>query len=263
MEKIKCSSQYFGIICVGSSGCFLAEGLVLLWNSHLDVTLQSCSLNHIDASIVDPISIASWRFTCFYGHPDEAQRNKTWDLLRLLCSQSSLPWLCAGDFNEILYNMKKKDRNSKSLSQLQAFQAVMDFYQFQDLGFEGYPYTSSNGREEDANIQLRLDRALGTEMLVSKFPFYKVIHGNTYGFDHSPLLIEIDSSQLSSSKSSRIFRFKEVWTREPRCTECIQAWKSGDELHDNQKRVQRELCKENFMGVIDFKKQVQHLEKNS
>lgn len=90
------------------------------------------------------------------------------------------------------------------------------------MGFEGYPFTWSNGREEEANVQLRLDRDFGTEPLLLKFPYFKVTHSSRHGSDHSPLLIELDSSSLTPSKRSRIFIFEETWTREPRCAEHIK-----------------------------------------
>ena len=43
-----------------------------------------------------------WRFTGFYGEPDTRIRNESWEKLRRLKNKFTLPWLCAGDFNEIL-----------------------------------------------------------------------------------------------------------------------------------------------------------------
>lgn len=57
--------------------------------------------------------------------------------------------------------MEKKGGVPKSPKQLQIFREAVDFCKFQDMGFEGYPFTWSNGREGDANIQLLLDRLLG------------------------------------------------------------------------------------------------------
>ncbi|KAL0456054.1 UNVERIFIED_CONTAM: hypothetical protein Slati_0944600 [Sesamum latifolium] len=38
----------------------------------------------------------------FYGHPKVGNRKLGWLLLRKLAQQSVRPWICAGDFNEIL-----------------------------------------------------------------------------------------------------------------------------------------------------------------
>ena len=75
-------------------------GLVLFWKSGTKVDVVSSSLNHIDATI-NKNSEGAWRFTGFYGEPETHRRHESWDLLRQLHRQSSLPWLCAGDFNEL------------------------------------------------------------------------------------------------------------------------------------------------------------------
>lgn len=53
MEKIRTALRFDGLICVDYSGRFRSGGLAPLWISSSDVTLQSCSLNHIDVTIVD------------------------------------------------------------------------------------------------------------------------------------------------------------------------------------------------------------------
>ena len=42
-----------------------------------------------------------WRFTGFYGEPDTTRRGEVWDKLRSLNWGRNIPWLYAGDFNEI------------------------------------------------------------------------------------------------------------------------------------------------------------------
>lgn len=65
--------------------------------------LQSCDKLHIDVAILDPGTQAPmWRFTGFYGEPRRELRGRSWDCLKFLNTQSELPWLCAGDFNEVL-----------------------------------------------------------------------------------------------------------------------------------------------------------------
>ena len=76
-------------------------GLVLLWKNEIEVDVKSSSLNYIDVTI-NKNSEKPWRFTGFYGEPDTHKRFESWDLLHSLHRRSSLPWLCAGDFNEIV-----------------------------------------------------------------------------------------------------------------------------------------------------------------
>lgn len=69
--------------------------------------MESSSLNHIDVTI-NKNTKAAWRFTGFYGEPGTYKQHESWDLLHLLHKQNSLPWLCAGDFNEIIKKTKKQ-----------------------------------------------------------------------------------------------------------------------------------------------------------
>lgn len=51
-------------------------GLALLWYKKITVSIQSYSLNHIDAIVNPDDSTAPWWFTGFYGEPDSANRGK-------------------------------------------------------------------------------------------------------------------------------------------------------------------------------------------
>ena len=92
---------------LGYPNCFtvprvgIEGGLVLLWDDTLDLVVKSFSNSHVDAIIQGDVSTGPWRFIGFYGHPEACQRWESWELLRLLGRQNSLPWLCCRDFNEI------------------------------------------------------------------------------------------------------------------------------------------------------------------
>ncbi|TXG48501.1 hypothetical protein EZV62_024376 [Acer yangbiense] len=43
-----------------------------------------------------------WRFSDFYGNPNPSLRKTSWDLLRRLKEIDNLPWVCGGDFYELL-----------------------------------------------------------------------------------------------------------------------------------------------------------------
>ncbi|KAK3205548.1 hypothetical protein Dsin_019594 [Dipteronia sinensis] len=80
--------------------------------STVDVSLMSFSPFHIDAAVTSHHCI-KWRLTGFYGHPEADQRHHGWTLLRRLHSMAHFPWLCVGDFNEILSAEEKCGRQER------------------------------------------------------------------------------------------------------------------------------------------------------
>ena len=81
-------------------------GLVLLWRVDVQLRVVSSSLNHVDA-IINEGRDNTWRFTGFYGAPKTSNSHISWNLLQSLNAQFNFPWLCAGDFNEILKSHEK------------------------------------------------------------------------------------------------------------------------------------------------------------
>jgi len=81
----------------------LSGGLMLLWRHDVTVAELSKSRSHIDVFLsCDRLRISQWRLTGFYGEPRRERRKNSWFLMRFLRAQSDDPWLCVGDFNEVL-----------------------------------------------------------------------------------------------------------------------------------------------------------------
>lgn len=87
---------------IGFSTRGRSSGFALLWDKKITVSIQSYSSNLIDAIVFPDDVIATWRFTGFYGEPEQGNQKLSWDFLRQLGSLSSLLWVYMGDFNEIL-----------------------------------------------------------------------------------------------------------------------------------------------------------------
>ena len=74
----------------------------MLWTEvEVDLHIQTYTQNHIDALILANL-MKPWRITSFYGRLKEHLRHETWGLLRHLQTRHSYPWVCIGDYNEIL-----------------------------------------------------------------------------------------------------------------------------------------------------------------
>ena len=86
----------FRVGCTGRSG-----GLCIFWKNSFEVAIKNYSEYHVDAWVMEP-GKEQWRLTCFYGEATRSLRYKTWETMKRLRGESTLPWLCIGDFNEIL-----------------------------------------------------------------------------------------------------------------------------------------------------------------
>ena len=81
-------------------------GLVLFWKNSVNLTVVDSHRYYID-TIINGNSENKWRFTGFYGEPETSRRIEAWNKLRSLNSRQNRPWLCAGDFNEIIRHDEK------------------------------------------------------------------------------------------------------------------------------------------------------------
>ena len=126
-------------------------GLAFLWKNDINVTVCNSSNHYIDA-IIDHGTNDAWWFTGFYGDLDTANRENSWSLLRSLSHSMSLPWVCVGDFNEILFADEKQGWLDRPKRQMQGFRDALDYCGLKDLGFTDYPFTWCNRRPGDQNV---------------------------------------------------------------------------------------------------------------
>ena len=172
LERLRCYLHFDNKFVVKSRN--KGGGLCLFWQGLVNARIQSFSESHIDVIINETLSDA-WRLTGFYGAPETQRRDESWDLLRRLKAQSTLPWVCMGDFNEILKADEKFGRLGRSESQMQGFRNVVDDCGFMDLGFTGPRFMWTNNRPRDMTWE-RLDRVLATTDWILLFPSVRVHH---------------------------------------------------------------------------------------
>ena len=75
--------------------------LALFWKNEINISILDSSPSHIDA-MVNPRMDDAWRIRGFYENPVIANKEHSWALLKHLILKLNLPWLCMGDFNEIV-----------------------------------------------------------------------------------------------------------------------------------------------------------------
>lgn len=73
----------------------------------------------------------------------------------------SIPWLCAGDFNEILWSLEKWGGTAPHKWRLKLFHQFLNNAQLRDLYFQGPDYTWFAMNHGKVSLKERLDIALG------------------------------------------------------------------------------------------------------
>ena len=99
-----------------------------------------------------------WRFIGFYGHPEGHRHRQSWALLNRLNGMDQLPWLCMGDFNEILSVDEHVGEVPGMYGRMEDFNEMVNRCGLLDMGFRGVPFTWDNRRTGEGFVQKRLDR---------------------------------------------------------------------------------------------------------
>ncbi|XP_050280935.1 pentatricopeptide repeat-containing protein At1g08070, chloroplastic-like [Quercus robur] len=166
---------------------------------------------------------------CFYGWPEEQRKHELWQLLKHLHTRISTPWLCVGDYNEILSSNEKQGGVPKPLNHMEAFRATLLHYGLEDLGFQGNIFTWNNGRHGNAFVQERLDRACATAEWKEIYPETRVFHLQTSYSDHIPIVITTQNQTQWTRKRKVPRRFEEKWASNPQCETMTQeTWRVAE-----------------------------------
>ena len=145
IEEVRNELKIVNVVCVDRIG--MSGGLALFWDSEWDVKLRTLSKSHIDVIVTEKDGV-SWRLTGIYRHPEKLKCIKTWNLMRLLHQQVTLPWICIGDINEILLVNEKQGGEPRSEWQMANFREVLDDCRLRDMGFKGARFTWCNWKDE-------------------------------------------------------------------------------------------------------------------
>ncbi|XP_062014693.1 uncharacterized protein LOC133731307 [Rosa rugosa] len=193
------------------------RGLGLFWRNEIPLRLRNYSANHIDAEVGVVGSEGVFRFTGIYGVATTANRSITWNLLRTLAAQVHIPWLIAGDFNEILDLADKSGDPARSVHQMNRFRQALVDCGLMDMGFVGSRFTWANRFTKE-----RLDRAFQNFQWRELYPFSPVITLPLSRSDHCPLLLETNPDRPPVRRPPRRFRFEEMWLSHADCENVVK-----------------------------------------
>nr|KYP35202.1 hypothetical protein KK1_043792 [Cajanus cajan] len=219
LEDIRVALNFDSSFAVDSSG--RSGGLALLWKQPYSCHLINYFPHFINVSVTHPKK-PTWRLTGFYGYPERNRRKDSWDLLRYLAQDNSLPWCVIGDFNDILSNQDKRGLIEHPTWLLRGFrEAVMDS-ELVAIPLEGYNFTWTKSRGSPTQVEERLDRAMATQSWLNQFPDSRLINAVAARFENAWL----DEPGLSPLVEASWHRghFPDILDRLKSCSKDMDEW---------------------------------------
>uniref|UniRef100_A0A803QE56 CCHC-type domain-containing protein n=1 Tax=Cannabis sativa TaxID=3483 RepID=A0A803QE56_CANSA len=167
----------------------LSGGLLLLWRDDINLRIDSSSPGHIVAEVAGK-DFCPWTLTCFYGNPDASQRKFSWELLRKMRREIVGPWLCVGDFNEIVSLAEKTGGRLRASKAMEEFREVLDDCKLIDFSSIKTELTWCDGHSTDSVME-RLDRGLCNEMWLHQFEGADIQLLDWWESDHRALIVDV------------------------------------------------------------------------
>lgn len=217
MKKIIKELQYPNYHCVDP--CGTAGGLALIWSNDVELDVVFESKNLLD-SVIKVDGGEPFRVSWFYGPSRDEDKSAFWNGIMSFENNLNLPWLCIGDFNELLWPHEKQGGNEWSLNKRRFLRDFMDAHDLSDLGFKGQQFTwKSNWETAAGHIFERLDRGVADMCWLEKWPNTTVSHCTRVGSDHNPIIVDIDPIIM---RNPRNFKFDANWAKEDECRKIIE-----------------------------------------
>jgi hypothetical protein len=227
----------YAINSVGRSG-----GIGLFWNKSIKLEVLGYSDYHVDVAVREP-GVEPWRMSVFYGEAQTHLRHQTWDTLKNISNLSDLPWLCIGDFNEVLRPDEHEGVGQRSNAQIQAFRDAVDVCMLVDIGFKGRFWTFEKKVAGGSYTRVRLDRALGSAEWCALFPNASLTHLEAATSDHCPIHLELNREQAVLTSAPKIFRYEVAWETHESLKETIQETWSASQPSVRAEDVKEKLAR--------------------
>jgi hypothetical protein len=133
-------------------------------------------------------------------------------MLKHIKSSNPLPWVCLGDFNEVLFQHEHEGVAARSLAQIEGFRGMADVCELADLGFEGRGWTFEKKVVGGSFCRVRLDRAMATASWSTRYPMATVTNLTGITLDHGPILLRWrESAQKRRATNEKKFRYEIMW----------------------------------------------------
>jgi hypothetical protein len=131
------------------------------------------------------------------------------------------PWLCAGNFNEILTSTEKFGRRRRPRYLKENFRTTLEYCGLFEIPCRGSVFTWNNGKEGDDFTKEKLDRVVANHAWHNLFPNVDSSVELVLFSNHLPLTIYLSGS-MGGRRKGRCFRYEAGWGDNHECKEVIK-----------------------------------------
>ena len=128
-------------------------------------------------------------------------------------------WLCIGDFNQVLGQEDKFSFIDRRIEGADTFNQILFDLGLCELEAKGQRYTWMNGRENEAFVMERLDKAYASIEWINSYPHYALQNHPILRSDHGSILLDFE---LQQPFRKRPFRFERMWLTHTECKEIVE-----------------------------------------
>ncbi|KAH7863578.1 hypothetical protein Vadar_019378 [Vaccinium darrowii] len=211
----------------------------------VDFIVEEANKNFIHVTVTERANSFYWEATFVYGCPSRAGRVKVWEDIKNLARLIHLPWLCVGDFNQVLNVGDNIGGHVHSQVSISAFHKLISDSGLVELKYKGPKFTWRNNRSGDNFIMEKIDIVFANSKWCELYDQAMVFVEAAISSDHNPLL---QNTVVPLTKVGKPFRFESFWVTEEDCKVVIdRAWskkQNGTLMHLVCKKLR--VCKDNL-----------------
>lgn len=188
----------------------MSGGIWILWDEEsfkIDVINQQEQFIHC---LISGLGCRPWLFTAIYASPRENERKMLWTELEALSKNSPLPWMLAGDFDDIQDASEQRGGTMVNEQKCSRFLDSINGCGLKDLGSEGPKFTWRGPlMRGSSRLFKRLDRGLCNSEWRQEFGEATVRVGARINSDHHQLHIFLQPR--GTTLKNWPFRFEAAW----------------------------------------------------